>query len=318
MSGKIIGLGSYLPERILTNADLEKFLDTSDDWITSRTGIKQRHIAAEGEFTSNLAHKACLSALSDGNVNIDEIDLIIVCTTTPDLSFPSVATKVQGLLAPTRPIPAFDLQAVCGGFIYGLHLVNSLISSGAHKTIMLVGAEKMSSLLNWEDRGTCILFGDGAGALILQRSTVSSGIIDTQIFSDGSFYDILKTDGGVGLNCAAGTITMNGKETFKQAVERMSESMVSILRKNNLSIDMVDHIIPHQANARIINSIAQRLEIDPDKAVVTIDKHANCSAASIPLALADAKGKGRFKKDDLLLFTALGGGLTWGSALLRW
>lgn len=317
MALKIIGCGKNLPRRIVTNFDLESSLNTSDEWIKSRTGISQRHIAATEEYASTLALEAAKAAISDAGISLSEIDLIIAGTTTPDNSFPSVATKLQGLLG-LGSVPSFDLQAVCSGFIYGLHVASAMADSGAYKTILLVCAEKMSALLDWTDRSTCVLFGDGAGAVILQRTPSSSGIIDSQIFSDGSCYDILKTDGGVGMNGQSGKIIMNGRETFKNAVEKMSKSVTSILAKNSLSVSDISYVIPHQANIRIIDSISERLGIDPNKVIKTIDRHANCSAASIPLALATAKEDGKFKKGDIIVFTAFGAGLTWGSAVVKW
>lgn len=317
MSCKILGCGAYLPERIITNAELSLSVDTNDEWIHSRTGILQRHIAAYDEYTSHLAIKASQNAIDDAGLNPASIDLIITCTTTPDNSFPSTASKLQGYLG-LGNVPSFDLQAVCSGFIYGLHVADSLIKSRKYKTILLVGAEKMSSLMDWSDRATCILFGDGAGAVILQYSDDNSGIIDSNIYSDGRYHDILYTDGGVSSNGKTGKIKMKGQEVFRHAVEKMSKIAEGILHNNNFTIDDVNHFIPHQANVRIIDAVVERLKINPSKVVKTVAKHANCSAASIPLALASLKSYGNIKKGDLLLFTAIGAGVTWGSALIRW
>lgn len=317
MSCKILGCGAYLPERIITNAELSLSVDTNDEWIHSRTGILQRHIAAYDEYTSHLAIKASQNAIDDAGLNPASIDLIITCTTTPDNSFPSTASKLQGYLG-LGNVPSFDLQAVCSGFIYGLHVADSLIKSRKYKTILLVGAEKMSSLMDWSDRATCILFGDGAGAVILQYSDDNSGIIDSNIYSDGRYHDILYTDGGVSSNGKTGKIKMKGQEVFRHTVEKMNKITEEILHNNNFTIDDVNHFIPHQANVRIIDAVVERLKINPSKVVKTVAKHANCSAASIPLALASLKSYGNIKKGDLLLFTAIGAGVTWGSALIRW
>lgn len=317
MASRIIGCGGYLPNNVLTNHTLEKSLDTTDEWITSRTGIKQRFIAEVDEFTSHLAYKASLMAIEHAGISKSEIDLIIVCTTTPDNSFPSVACKLQGLLG-VGTIPAFDIQAVCCGFIYGLDIANNLLKSGAYKTILLTCAEKMSSLLDWADRTTSILFGDGAGAIILRHDDTNQGIIDTSIYSDGTLGELLYTDGGVSSTKTAGCIRMNGNVVFKLAIEKMIESSTALLSKNNISISEVDYLVPHQANIRIIDHIANKIELPKERVILTIDQHANCSAASIPLALYFAIQQGKFKKNDLILFTAFGAGLTWGSAIYRY
>ncbi|WPY00917.1 3-oxoacyl-ACP synthase 3 [Candidatus Trichorickettsia mobilis] len=331
MTCKIIGCGGYLPKKIVSNLDLESFVDTTDEWIKSRTGILQRHLAASDEYTSHLAFKAAEHALQDANLLPTDIDLIIVCTTTPDNSFPSTATKVQGYFA-LKNTPSFDLQAVCSGFIYGLQIADSLVASGKYNTILLICAEKMSSLLDWSDRSTCVLFGDGAGAVVLQRKSASdnrslvvspgtemnSGIIDSQIYSDGSYGDLLYTDGGVSSNGQSGKIKMKGPALFKNAVEKMTDSVIEILVKNNLTIDDISYFIPHQANIRIIQSIVERLNINENKVIKTIAKHANCSASSIPLALSELKSSEALNEGDIILFTAFGAGLTWGSALYTW
>ena len=317
MATRIIGCGGYLPERVLTNDDLAKFVDTSDEWIRTRTGICQRHIAAEGEFTSHMAYKAALAAIKDAKVNVQDIDLVVVCSNTPDNSFPGVANKLQGYLN-LQHTPSFDIQAICSGFIYGIHVVDSMIKSGKYKTALLVCAEKMSALLDWKDRSTCVLFGDGAGAVILQHCNSNAGIIDSNIYSDGSMYDILYTDGGVSTNGKSGTVQMKGQEVFRRAVEKMSESVKQVLESNGMSLSDVDHLIPHQANLRIIDSVASRFEIDSSKVVITIDRHANCSAASIPLALSELKSSKGIKPGEIVVFTAFGAGATWGSAIVRW
>lgn len=317
MTCKIIGCGGYLPSKIVSNDELAKFVDTNDEWIKTRTGISQRHIAGDNEYTSHLALKSAEKAIIDAGIQVDDIDLIITCTTTPDNSFPSVATKLQGYLG-LNNIPSFDLQAVCAGFVYGLQVANSLILSGKYNTILLIGAEKMTSLLDWNDRATCVLFGDGAGSVILQRSTDDSGIIDSNIFSSGADYEILHTNGGVSMNQNSGNIIMQGQVLFRHAVEKMHQSIEELLRNNNFTVSDIDYFIPHQANIRIINKLAELLNVDEHKVVKTVEKHANCSAASIPLALNTLKSSKKIKKGDIILFSAIGAGLTWGSSLVRW
>lgn len=317
MTCKIIGCGGYLPPKVVSNDELAKFVDTNDEWIRTRTGISQRHIAGDNEYTSHIALKAAEKAIADAGISVNEIDLIITCTTTPDNSFPSVATKLQGYLGLTN-VPSFDLQAVCAGFVYGVQVANSLISSGKYKTILLIGAEKMTSLLDWEDRATCVLFGDGAGSVILQRSDDNSGVIDSNIFSSGADYEILYTNGGVSMNGSSGKIIMQGQKLFRLAVEKMHQSIEELLRNNNFTVNDINYFIPHQANIRIINKLAELLNVEDHKVVKTVEKHANCSAASIPLALSSLKASGKIKKGDIILFSAIGAGLTWGSALLRW
>ncbi|CAN0584377.1 unnamed protein product [Ectocarpus sp. 12 AP-2014] len=317
MASRIIGCGGYLPSRIVTNADLEKTIDTSDEWIKSRTGIAQRHIAASDEYSSHMAHKAAQAAIKDANIDQKDIDLIIVCTNTPDNSFPSVANKIQGYLG-LGEIPSFDIQAICSGFVYGTQVADNMIKSGKYKTVLLVCSEKMSSLLDWQDRSTCVLFGDGAGAIILRQDDSNSGIIDSNIYSDGSMYDILYTDGGVSMTGKSGNIQMKGSEVFKKAIEKMSTSVESILESNNLSINDIDYFVPHQANQRIISAIANKFELNKEQVIVTIEKHANCSAASIPLALSELKSTKGIERGKLIVFTAFGAGATWGSVLVRW
>jgi len=317
MASKIIGCGGYLPSNTLTNFDLEKTLDTSDEWIKSRTGISQRHIAQQEEHTSHMAYIASLEAISSADIHKSEIDLVIVCTTTADKSFPSVACQLQGRLG-LGNIPAFDLQAVCSGFIYGMKVADSMLKSGEYQNILLVFAEKMSSLIDWSDRSTAVLFGDGASAVILRNDDTNRGIIDTQINADGKNGNILYTDGGISSNGQSGKIHMDGRAVFKMAVEKMSESVFSILEKNKIALSEIDYFIPHQANIRIINSLAKKMNLDNSKVIITVDKHANCSAASIPLALSDYLQNNSFKKDDLLIFTAFGAGSTWGTTIYRW
>ncbi len=312
---RIIGCGSYLPEKVLHNRDLEKMIDTSDEWITTRTGIKKRHIAAEKEYSSDMAYQASLRAIDDSGIDKSNIDLVIVCTNTPDLSFPSTANILQGKLK-LGTTPSFDLQAICSGFLYGMQVADSMISK--YETILLVCADKMSSILDWQDRSTCVLFGDGAGAVILQRTKGNYGIIDGKIYSDGYYCDILHTDGGVGSTGTSGLVKMNGQEVFRNAVAKMSESLKSIIKENGFTESDIDYFVPHQANIRIINSIATRLGVSDHKVIKTVDQHANCSAASIPLALSDMKAKNQLREDDLLAFTSFGAGATWGAMLYRW
>jgi len=317
MGSRVIGCGSYLPSNVLSNDDLAGLVDTSDEWIRSRTGITKRHIAADDEYTSHMAHDAAIAAIKDAGIDKSEIDLLIICTNTPDNTFPSVANKVQGALGLGK-IPSFDLQAICSGFLYGLQVADLMLKSRKYKTILLVCADKMSSILDWADRSTCVLFGDGAGAIILRYDESNSGIIDSEIFSDGSFYDMLCTSGGVSSSRHSGTLQMKGAEVFKHAVNKMAESVKSILETNNIDIEDISYFIPHQANLRIINGVAAKFNLDPAKVVITIDKHANCSAASIPLALESLKASGKLKAGDIVVFSAFGAGATWGSAILKW
>jgi 3-oxoacyl-[acyl-carrier-protein] synthase-3 len=318
MSAKIIGCGAFLPNKVVFNDEFEKFLDTSHEWIRSRTGITQRHFADSNQSCSDLAIHSSLNAIADASISKHDIDLIICATTTADNTFPSLATKIQKALS-VQNIPAFDIQAVCSGFIYGLHIADCLISSGKHSTILLTCSEKMSNLLDMSDRGTCILFGDGAGSVVLQKNNGSKfGILDTQIYSDGSGYELLYTDGGVSTNQHTGFIRMNGKQVFRHAVEKMSEVASQILHKNNMTINDVKYFIPHQANARILEAVANQLGCDRSKLIITVDKHANCSAASIPLALNDLKKSDSLQNGDIILFVALGAGFTWGASLVSW
>lgn len=318
----VLGCGAYLPERIVTNADLPKELETSDEWIRQRTGICERRIAAEGETTSDLALNACRNALERAGCGVDEIDVLIVATATPDHTFPATATRVQANLGMKRGA-AFDLQAVCSGFIYALAMADNMVRLGQANTAMVVGAETFSRILDWNDRSTCVLFGDGAGAVILRGEdgkgdNTDRGILSTHIFSDGTGYEMLYVDGGPSTTGVTGHLRMEGREVFRHAVTRMAEAVEKSLETNNLTTDDLDWVVPHQANIRIMDSMAKRLALKPEQLVVTVDKQANTSAATIPLALTAADTDGRLKMGQLVSLTAMGGGFTWGSALLRW
>lgn len=314
----ILSTGSYLPDKNLTNKDLEKIVDTNDEWIVQRTGIKERHIAAPDQPTSDMAIRAAERALESSGLTASDIDGVIVATTTPDQSFPSVAVRVQAALG-LKAGPAFDVQAVCSGFVYALSVADAMLQTGAMKRVIVIGAEKMSSLLNWEDRTTCVLFGDGAGAIILEaQENPSNGILSTHLYADGKFRDLLYTDGGTSTTGAAGHIIMHGKEVFKNAVTLMAEIVQEVLDKNAITSDKIDWLVPHQANLRIITGTAEKLHMSMDKVVVTVDKHGNTSAASIPLALDTAVRDGRIQRGQTLLLEALGGGLTWAAALIKY
>ena len=317
---RVIGCGSCLPSNVVTNDDLAKRVDTSDAWIRERTGITQRYIAVDGEKTSDLALGAARAALIDAGIDAGELDMIICATTTPDESFPATATVVQSRLGMTHGA-AFDVQAVCSGFIYGMSVADSLIRTGAARTILLIGAETMSRLLDWSDRTTCVLFGDGAGAVVLQAHVgigdhSDQGVLNTKLFSDGRLHDMLYADGGVSSTGTAGKLRMQGKEVFKHAVTNMAAAIVASTEAANLSLDQIDWFVPHQANQRILDGTARKLGIDPAKVVSTVASHGNTSAASVPLALVAAVRDGRIKRGDLVLLEAMGGGFTWGSALL--
>lgn len=319
---RLIGFGGYLPEKILTNADLSKIVDTSDEWITERTGIKERHIAADGELTSDLATVAAQRALASCGMKAEELDLIIVATTTPDVIMPATAVKVQKNLGNVTGA-AFDIQAVCSGFVYAIHNANALIRSGAAKNVMVIGAETLSRIVDWNDRNTCVLFGDGAGAVILKADETEDdpktmrGIINSHIHSDGNFIDILHVKEGVSSSSSIGYIYMEGREVFKHAVNKISEVALESLNAAGFSGEDLDLFVPHQANARIIIAVAEKLKIDMQKVIMTVDKQANTSAATIPLSLDIANKDGRLKPGSLILMDALGAGLTWGSVLLR-
>ncbi len=314
----ILSTGSYLPDNTVTNADLEKMVDTNDEWIVQRTGIKERHIAPAGQTTSDLAIEAAKRALVTSGLNATDIDGVIVATTTPDQSFPSVAVKVQAALG-LKAGPAFDVQAVCSGFVYALSVADAMIKTGAMKRVIVIGAEKMSSLINWDDRTTCVLFGDGAGAVILEgQDSPTNGILSTHLYADGQFKDLLYTNGGVSSTGDAGHIVMHGKEVFKNAVTLMADIVQEVLDKNAITSDKIDWLVPHQANLRIITGTAEKLGMGMDRVVVTVDKHGNTSAASIPLALDTAVRDGRIQRGQTLLLEALGGGLTWAAALIKY
>ncbi len=318
VKSKIISTGSYLPKKFLTNYDLEKTVDTTDSWIFERTGIKKRHLAAENELTSDIAFEAAKRALENSGLKAEEIDMIILATTTPDLTFPATATKVQAKLNANSAF-AFDIQAVCSGFVFAMATADNFIKSGQVKNALVIGADVLSRIVDWKDRNTCVLFGDGAGAVVLQATTEeSSGIISSDLHSDGSLNDILKTSGGPSSNQKSGFIEMAGKEVFKHAVDKMSKSVIAALKKANLKVSDIDLLVPHQANARILSAVANRLELSGEKIILTVENHANTSAASIPLALDYAVKNNRVKKGDLVVLEALGGGLTWGSIVLKW
>lgn len=315
------GVGHKLPDRIVPNSEFEKSLETSDEWIRTRSGIERRHFAAEGETTSDLATQAARAALEDADLSPDDIDAIIVATSTPDLTFPSVATMVQAGLGMQHGF-AFDIQAVCAGFIYALANANALILSGQAKRILVIGAETFSRIMDWSDRGTCVLFGDGAGALVLVAEEESGtaadrGILATDLNSDGRFKDLLFVDGGVSTG-QSGSLRMQGREVFRHAVEKLAATAETALAGLGLSGADIDWIVPHQANLRIIKATAQKLGVPMARVVVTVQDHGNTSAASIPLALSVGKARGQIKPGDLLLAEAIGGGLTWGSVILRW
>lgn len=317
---RIVGWGGYLPSQVLTNEELSKTIETSDEWIYSRTGIRQRHVAAAGELTSDLATKAAQRALDKAGLIADDIDMIILATVTPDNTFPATAARVQAKLGMKRGV-AFDISAACAGFIYAASIANNYIRTGYAKTIIVIGVETFSRLVDWSDRRTAVLFGDGAGAVVFQgyeaqETQDARGILDYEIHTDGAFYDILKTVGGPSESSSCGTIVMEGKEVFRQAVGKLVAVAQSVMERQNMTVDDLDWVIPHQANARIISATGERLGIPEGKTVLTVDKHANTSAASIPLALAEMGDK--IQPGQLVLMEGLGAGLVWGAMLLRW
>ena len=319
---KATGCGSYLPEHVVTNKELESKIATSDDWIRKRTGIAQRHIAADGELTSDMGEKAAAAALEMAGLAPDEIDLIVCATSTPDETFPATATRIQSNLGCGRGV-AFDVQAVCSGFVYALSVADNFIRVGQSKKALVIGSETFSRILDWEDRGTCVLFGDGAGALVLEAAegngdAADRGVISTHLYADGRHHDALYVDGGPSSTKTTGMLRMEGREVFRHAVVLMAEAIDNALEANGLTAADVDWLVPHQANLRIISAMGKRLNLPEDRVVVTVDRHANTSAASIPLALSEAVRDGRIKQGDLILMEAMGGGFTWGSALLRW
>ena len=317
------GVGSYLPKNKTSNIDLEKFMDTSDEWIKKRTGINFRHYVEDNEFTSDMGTNAAKLAILDAGLNSNDIDLIIVATTTPDDTFPSTAAKIQKNLG-CKAI-SFDIQAVCAGFIYAISVGVAMLRDGYGKKCLVIGADSMSKLLDWDDRSTAVLFGDGAGAVVLENSILQNesiqndqwGVLATKIFTNGEYYDLLGTDGGVSKNMSTGFLRMNGKEIFKHAVDKLSSSLLMCLEECNMNINDIDWLIPHQANQRIINAVSNKVKIHQNKIISTISIHGNTSAASIPLALDVAIKKGNIKNGNILALQAIGGGLSWGSLILK-
>ncbi|PCJ06105.1 MAG: 3-oxoacyl-ACP synthase [Rhodobacteraceae bacterium] len=317
----ITGVGHYLPERVVENAEFEASLETSDEWIRSRSGIERRHFAAEGETTSDLATQAAKAALKDAGCEAEDIDAIVLATSTADLTFPSAATMVQAALGMTRGF-AFDLQAVCAGFVYALSNANALILSGQANRVLVIGAETFSRIMDWTDRSTCVLFGDGAGAVVLEAQDGAGtnddrGVLSTDLNSDGRYKDLLYVDGGVATQ-NTGFLRMQGNQVFRHAVEKLASTATTALDKANLTAADVDWIVPHQANIRIIQGTAKKMGLSMDKVVVTVQDHGNTSAASIPLALSVGKQRGQIKQGDLIVAEAIGGGLAWGAVVLRW
>ena len=318
----IKGCGGYLPARVLTNDDLAKLVDTSDRWITERTGIRERRIAAEGELTSTMGAIAARAALDDAGLAPEEIDLIILATSTPDQTFPASAVAIQAELGITHGA-AFDMQAVCSGFVFALTTADTYLKSGMFKRALVIGAEAFSRILDWQDRSTCVLFGDGAGAVVVEAQKLNGaltdrGILATSLRSDGRYRDKLYVDGGPASTGTVGHVRMDGPEVFRHAVTKISEVIDSTLTQAGYKASVIDWFVPHQANKRILDGAARKLGLDPEKIIITVDKHANTSAASIPLALNQGRADGRIKPGDLVLLEAMGGGFTWGAVLLRW
>lgn len=318
---QIKGVGHYLPENVVPNSHFEKTLETSNDWIVSRSGIERRHFAAEGETTSNLAANAARAALADAGLEASDLDALIVATSTPDLTFPSAATMVQHQIGMNGGF-AFDVQAVCAGFIFALANANALIVAGSAKRVMVIGAETFSRIMDWTDRGTCVLFGDGAGALILEAAegdgtAADRGVLSTDLNSDGTYRDILYVDGGVSTK-TTGYLRMEGKEVFRHAVEKLAKTAHTAMDKAGVTADDVNWVVPHQANIRIIKGTAKKMNVPMENVIVTVQDHGNTSAASIPLALSVGKGQGKINAGDLIVTEAIGGGLAWGAVVLRW
>ncbi len=318
----VSGCGSYLPEKIITNKEMEDIVDTTDEWIIERTGIKQRHMAADGELTSDLAVKAAQRALIDAGLTANDIDLIVLATSTPDQTFPSTATRVQAALGMTKGA-AFDVQAVCSGFIYALATADNFIRAGQAQHVLVIGAETFSRILDWKDRTTCVLFGDGAGAVVLSAgpstgTNKDQGILSSHLHSDGRYNELLYVDGGVSSTQSTGFLRMKGKEVFRHAVVNLASVVKEALDFNGLTSDDVDMVIPHQANKRILDATIRKLKISPSKVAITVEKHANTSAASIPLALNEMLKENRIARGDIVVLEAMGGGFTWGSCLIRW
>jgi len=318
---QVTGCGSYLPSRVVTNAELAKRVDTSDEWIRQRTGIRERRMAEDGELTSDLGGNAAEEALAMARLSGKDLDLIVCATATPDETFPATATRIQDRLG-MRQGAAFDVQAVCAGFIYALAVADNFLRLGQARNALVVGAETFSRILDYEDRSTCVLFGDGAGAVVLQAAegngAIESGVLSTHLYSDGRHHDALYVDGGPSSTGTVGHVRMEGREVFRHAVVRMAEAIDAALTANGLEPGDIDWLVPHQANLRIIEAMARRLNLPEDRVVVTVDRHANTSAASIPLALCEAVRDQRIRSGDLILMEAMGGGFTWGSALVRW
>ncbi len=316
---KIIGVGAYLPERIVTNDDLSKNIDTDDKWISERTGIKERRIANDSETTSSLGIEAAKKAINNAGINRDDIDLIILATATPDNTFPATATSIQAGLG-IKSGYAYDVQAVCSGFVFALEIADNSLRLGKSKNALVIGSETFSRILDWKDRSTCVLFGDGAGAVVLQSADSNStrGILSNHLHSDGNYKDMLYVDGGPSTSNNVGFLRMDGQGVFKHAVKNISGSILEALKQNNITIDNIDWFIPHQANSRILDAVAKKVGLKSEKIIVTVDKHANTSAASIPLALNEAVELGKVNEGDIILLAAMGGGFTWGSSLIRW
>ena len=315
----ITGVGSYLPKKVISNNELPVNLDTNDEWIKKRTGIRQRHLVTEGEFTSTMAIAAAKKALQNANIDSKDIDLIIVATTTPDQTFPATAVKVQSELN-IGICPAFDIQAVCAGFIYALNVGSSLLKTSNFSKALLIGSESFSKILDWSDRSTSVLFGDGAGAFVLEKSNENPewGILSSNFYSNGNFSDILYTDGGPSINLQVGKVRMNGKEVFKHAVEKLSSCLIEAMNSAKLKIQDIDFLVPHQANSRIIEALSKKLDIPIKKIINTVDVHANTSAASIPLAFDSALEKNIIKNGDIVALNAIGGGLSWGASIIKY
>ncbi|GMN12709.1 beta-ketoacyl-ACP synthase III [Altererythrobacter sp. MTPC7] len=313
------GSGSALPAKVVSNAELSKTVDTSDEWIVERTGIRQRYIAGEDETTSTLAIGAARAALDDAGIDASEIDLIVLATATPDNTFPATATKVQAALGCTGGM-AFDVQAVCSGFLYALATADSLLKSGMAKRALVIGAETFSRILDWEDRGTCVLFGDGAGALVIEAEEgeeANRGVIASRLHADGDQHDLLYVDGGPSTTQTVGHLRMKGREVFRHAVVNLSSVLREVIEDAGIAAADIDWVVPHQANARILDATARKLGLPAEKVIVTVDRHANTSAASVPLAFDTARKDGRIKDGDLVMFEAMGGGFTWGASLMR-
>lgn len=318
---EIVGWGHYLPQNVVTNDDLAKIVDTNDEWISTRTGIKQRHIS-KGETTAQMSAHAAEMALKQAGLSVQDLDLIVVGTVTPDNTTPSTATKIANILGARAGMPAFDLSAACSGFVYALTMADNMIRLGQIKTALVIGAETLSKIVDWTDRNTCVLFGDGAGAVVVKAcegegTSSDTGVLSSKIYADGSQYEHLCSTGGVSTDAKAGFVTMDGKEVFKSAVGCLSEAAEAVMSAAGVSAEDINWLLPHQANIRIIDSVGHKLNIPAEKVVVTVDHHGNTSAASIPLALSESLQSGKFKKGDLVVLTAMGAGFTWGGILVR-